>query len=292
MTTRDQIRALVKAHYDRDEYRFGAYVHQIAAREKNEARRHELKALADRVHEVPAEAKPLICDVMPVQFDELVLPDSVAFELEQVALELEHATELEARGIGARRRLLFHGPPGNGKTSAAAALAARLNRTAYIASLPAIVGSHLGESSGRLSKLMIALAAPIVLVLDEIDAIGGERGASKDGAGREYNLIANTLLTLLDQHRAGVLVATTNRLDMLDPALVRRFDDAIEFPAPDTEQMAELARRLCDRLGVEFTVKHMATDAESFDAVTKHVMRVVRRSALTQIVLGKVEAAE
>lgn len=292
MTIHDQMRALVKAHYDGDDARFRQTVIQIAARDKNPDRARQLKLLTERMVELPMDTRPFVSATKPCQFSDLILSDRVTTTLETVALELDNALALELRGIRPRRRLLFHGPPGNGKTSAAAALASRIGRTVYVASLPAIVGSHMGESGARLSKLLGALAAPIVLVLDEIDALGSSRVSSKDAAGREYNTITNTLLTLLDQHDSGVLIATTNRVDILDPALVRRFDDAVEFAAPDSEAKAELAHKLCGRFGVTFTAAHHAADADSFDAVAKHVIALIRERALAEILATKAEAAE
>ena len=94
------------------------------------------------------------------------------------------------------------------------------------------------------------------------------------------NLVVSTLLTLLDAPPAGVLVATTNRLEDLDPAIVRRFDTVIHFDAPAVEHKRILAMQLTERLRVAPVA---VDDCENMDAVTKRVMDTARSLAVAKL---------
>jgi len=98
---------------------------------------------------------------------------------------------------------------------------------AYAVSLPRLISKFVGETGQNLGELFEAIKHDTVVVFDELDAIGSERGNVDSSAGKEQNSSVNTMLTLLDRHEKGVLIATTNRPDMIDagaPASVRRAD--------------------------------------------------------------------
>ena len=138
---------------------------------------------------------------------------------------------------------------------------------AYWVSLPSVVSGFLGATQANLDKLFPVLGDGVALVLDELDAIGQRRGiGDHSGSTREGNAIVNSLLSLMDRQSGGMLIATTNRVDVLDEALVRRFDLVLEFPRPSSADL----RALADILGERFSVD--ACDVESlssFDEVTK-----------------------
>src|SRR5690606_8117480 len=130
--------------------------------------------------------------------------------------------------------------------------------------------------------LPVFLEAGQVLILDEVDAVGSERSGGSDGATREYNTMVASLLGALDRPMGGGLVATTNRLDIIDPAIVRRFDAVVEFPAPTVEQMESLARKLGAKFGVPPMEVSVAT-CRNFDDVEKTVRRVACRRVLDEV---------
>lgn len=280
---RDLVSALIRAHYENDERHFKAVALQAAARDKSEDFKKQVQQLTERPRLLHLNERDsqLVEPVAPVSFDDLVLADGVRSSLEEIAEEHGALVQLMARGLDARRRLLFHGPPGNGKTSAAAALASLLGVSCYAASLPRLVASHLGETAANLARLFPALGAGVCLVFDEVDSIGSTRDAGS-AAAKESAHTVNALLSLLDRTQGGLLVATTNRRDMLDPALLRRFDLELEFPAPSTEERARLAdqlalkHRLVDRSAVYLG------ESVSFDDVTKAVRLAARREALRE----------
>jgi cell division protease FtsH len=145
-------------------------------------------------------------------------------------------------GLGARipRGFLLNGPPGSGKTLLARAVAGEAN-----AAFVAVAGTEftevfVGEGAARVRDLFAQArsVAPAIVFIDEIDAIGAKRGLSADPGSRETDQTLNQILIELDGfgQRAGVVViAATNRADLLDPALVRpgRFDRQITIDLPD-----------------------------------------------------------
>jgi SpoVK/Ycf46/Vps4 family AAA+-type ATPase len=234
-------------------------------------------------HPSLATESSLLEKLAPVRFADLLLPDDIQAELDEVALELEYRGQLSARGLAPRARLLFHGTPGNGKSSCAAALASTIGAEGFCVSIAELSSMFVGGTGSNLSTLFQAMRPTRLIVFDELDAIGAERsGSDGSGASREQNAVVNTLLTLLDRKTPGVLVATTNRLDILDPALVRRFDAQIYFPDPTNQQKLALAERLCEGWKVDVpTVEVLA--AANYDKVHKLCMAHARRRVMAEI---------
>jgi len=314
MSASDTIAQLIRAHYAGSESAFLSASESLARSSKHPQARAALtqeiqagrrsverrrRADAAKVHapesyeatgsklvplppSTPSHASRFLQPVNPVAFAELLLAPHLQSALDEIAVELTYRTHLAERGLRARSRFLFHGPPGNGKTACSSALAQALGIQGYIVSLSDVVSSFLGGTGSNLGDVMKALNSGTLIVFDELDAIGSKRGSGGPdaGAGREQNAIVNTLLTLLDSSKDGVLCATTNRLDIIDPALRRRFDDVIEVPAPSPEQLAQLARQLEARHDIEPVD---IRDCENFDAVTKRVLREARRIVMAEI---------
>lgn len=248
--------------------------------------RRELQPLAP----VPLRANGLLEELPRVTFASLLLEPSLQMLLDEFVIELEYREELALRKLRARNRLLFWGPPGNGKTSCAAALADALDLPAYAVSLPRLIGTHVGETGGNLGQIFQHLTPNTVVVFDEIDAVTSTRGAADQAASKEFNSQVNTLLTLMDRNRSGVVIATTNRPDIIDAAVLRRFDEQIEFPGPSTEQMRSLAMKLTDGYGLPPLDDAYLLDCLNYDAVAKVVEREARRVAMKELLAADVVA--
>ncbi|MCY1060862.1 AAA family ATPase [Nannocystis sp. SCPEA4] len=143
------------------------------------------------------------------------------------------------------RGIIFHGPPGTGKTYFAKAMATAMDATVIIVSGPELKSKWVGESEENLRRVFrqARRSAPAVVVFDEIDAFAHARG-TYEGSGVEHSMV-NQLLTEMDGFRGSesvFVVGTTNCLESLDGALLRpgRFEFLIEIPAPGVQDRREI----------------------------------------------------
>jgi SpoVK/Ycf46/Vps4 family AAA+-type ATPase len=299
---------LMRSHYRGDSQAFRSFALRLARMTKSDLTRKTMLDVIQRGgrdvrnHDgpfqphrppeggtLPQATAGLLEPTTPIPLDELLYEPELRTQLDEIVLEIAHRAELAERNLTPRGRLLFCGPPGNGKTSAASAIAHELDVPAFTVTIPALISKYLGGTGENLNTLFRHVGDGAVVVLDEIDAIGGQRVNPDQAASKEQNSIVNAMLTLLDTHRGGTLVATTNRLDVLDPALIRRFDDVVYFPAPNDAQKAQLMLRLCDRYGIP-TVE--VRDCGNYDAVTKRVTGEARRIVMREILAAKAAADE
>lgn len=285
MATYNQICSLVEAHYANDGRRFKSTVAQIAARMKNQDEANRLLRQTERLLELPQASREHLHALPARCWEEQVLKPEVHQELLRIGVELNHRHELEQRGLGARSRLLFVGPSGNGKTSTAAAFAAHLETTAHCVSLSSLIGQYVGSTGAHLASVFSALPIGALLVLDEIDAIGSRRNVESGGATGEANRIVNTLLGLLDRYQTGIVIGTTNFAEALDPALVRRFDVCLEFPSPSPSECDRLVTQLGSlwRISPSAKDRTMLQGLASYDAVTRTMQSWAREQALREL---------
>lgn len=219
-----------------------------APAERAPARRLKPKAAAKPVM-LPLAALPktLTIETPDLTFSELFLSETTTNALRQVILEHELAAEMIAEGVAPTTKLLFEGPPGTGKTSAAGALATAIGLPFVLVHAHEVVSSYMGESETRLAGIFdYARDNRAVYLLDEIDGMGSARATGDDsGSTRSYNAITTTLLTALERLRGqSIIVAATNRLDALDTATRRRFDVTIPFAMPTHEQRDAIVKRI------------------------------------------------
>ncbi|HEY1100164.1 MAG TPA: AAA family ATPase [Myxococcota bacterium] len=185
------------------------------------------------------------------------------------AADVSAIEELLPRGV------IFHGPPGTGKTHFARAVATALSATLIVVSGPELKSKWVGESEENLRRIFrrARQAAPSVIVFDEIDAFAHARG-TYHGSGVEHSMV-NQLLTEMDGFRRNetvFVIGTTNLLESVDPALLRpgRFEFLIEIPAPDDADRAAICRLYNERQGlalddasIDHLVKRTAGDADT-----------------------------
>ncbi|MFH1391931.1 MAG: proteasome-activating nucleotidase [Candidatus Diapherotrites archaeon] len=174
------------------------------------------------------------------------LTDQVRELDEAVILPLLNPKGFEQLGIEPPSGVLLHGLPGTGKTLLAKAVANKTNSTFISLSGSDLVRKYIGEGS-RLVKDVFKLAVekkPSIIFIDEIDSVGSHRYATSNG-DREVQRTLMQLLAEMDgfEKVEGVkIIGATNRLDMLDPALLRpgRFDRLIEVPGPDEKSREKI----------------------------------------------------
>ncbi len=176
-------------------------------------------------------AAPRRCDTA---WEDLILADNVRWQMEQAMLHAQYRLNTLPKLINRQTgyRLLLSGLPGTGKSMGAEALATALNRPLVKLDLSTVLSKWLGETEKLLGQVFdIAEAAGAVLVLDEAESLLRQRNSGAGGGGGMGTGVAY-MLTRLDRY-SGVLVATTNRIEDLDEAFFRRFDDYVVLPIPD-----------------------------------------------------------
>lgn len=172
--------------------------------------------------------------------EEMVLPESSNAAIEELLEEHRRADVLRSFGMKPSGKVIFHGPPGCGKTLAAEVIAFELDLPLAIVRLDALVSSFLGETAANLRKVFDFIAEyPMVALFDEFDAIGKER--SDSGEHGELRRVVNAVLQMMDAYQGkSLILAATNHALILDSAIWRRFDETIDFPLPNTEQIQQI----------------------------------------------------
>lgn len=261
------IKELLAAYRDRDDLAFRRAASAII--EEEESKRHT--ALARDLRKLLAtgggRSVPVSLDVLPepprdrdsnapladvvtpqlLGLGDLVFPQQLRSRLERVAAEVPHWPALDAAGVPRRNRVLLYGPPGNGKSSIADALAGELGWPLVVTRVDGLVSSYLGETASNLRSLFeFASATSTVVLLDEFDSLGKLRDDPTDHG--ELRRVVNATLQLIESYRGrSLLIAATNTPDVLDTALWRRFDEVVEVPLPTEAGVAELLTRLLGR---------------------------------------------
>ncbi|KAM0681674.1 26S proteasome regulatory subunit 6A [Glugoides intestinalis] len=190
---------------------------------------------------------------------------------EGIVLPLMYPERFKRLNIIPPKGVLMYGPPGTGKTLMARACAAKTNASFLKLAGPQLVQMYIGDGA-RLVRDAFALARskrPCIIFIDEIDAIGIKRSASDKTGDREVQRTMLELLNELDGFTINddiKIIAATNRVDILDPALLRsgRLDRKIEFPLPNVEGRKRIlqihARKMTLASGVNFDELARSTD--------------------------------
>ncbi|MBN3761242.1 ATP-binding protein [Burkholderia sp. Ac-20365] len=221
------------------------------------------------------------------RFTDVILPADIAQRLPAILQEHGRAAELAAFRLSPRHRILLEGPPGNGKTMLAEALAGELAVPLLRVNYSGLIASHLGETGSNLAKAFrYAERAPCVLFLDEFDGIGADRATSDLG---EIKRITNQLLILIDRLPSQcVLICATNLVDQIDAAVLRRFDFRLHIPAPDAEirlrcARAELSPELTPGVDVSYLADRVAQHPfENVAALVQHCREIRRDLVLNR----------
>jgi AAA+ superfamily predicted ATPase len=182
---------------------------------------------------------------------DLVLPEIVSSACAELVEEQQRADLLRAHALEPRNRVLLSGPPGNGKTSLAEAIAGELALPLLVVRYDGVIGSYLGETAVRLARLMEHLRSRrCVIFFDEFDAIGKERGDEHE-TGEIKRVVSSLLLNIDALPPYVVVVAATNHAELLDRAVWRRFQLRLELPLPTREATSSWIKRFESRTGVK-----------------------------------------
>merc|ERR1719330_2263009 len=231
----------------------------------------------------------LILDTLPTEYDSRVkameidekpkedfthiggLNKQITELREAIVLPMTHADKFEKIGIEPPKGVLLYGPPGTGKTMIARATANATKAFFLKLAGPQLVQMFIGDGA-KIVRDAFALAkekSPAIIFIDELDAIGTKRFDSDKSGGREVQRTMLELLNQLDGFSSTAeikVIAATNRVDILDPALLRsgRLDRKIEFPAPTEEARARImqihSRKMTTSKDVNFDELARSTD--------------------------------
>jgi cell division protease FtsH len=189
-----------------------------------------------------ARAKLVSKDTPKTTFADVAGADEAIEELQEIKEFLENPAKFQAIGAKIPKGVLLYGPPGTGKTLLARAVAGEAGVPFYSISGSDFVEMFVGVGASRVRDLFeqAKANAPAIIFVDEIDAVGRHRGAGLGGGHDEREQTLNQMLVEMDGfdvNRGVILIAATNRPDILDPALLRpgRFDRQIVVDRPDLE---------------------------------------------------------
>ncbi|ASJ12945.1 CDC48 family AAA ATPase [Thermococcus thioreducens] len=233
----------------------------------------------------PSALREVLIEMPNVHWEDIGGLDEVKQELrEAVEWPLKYPKAFQRLGIEPPRGVLLYGPPGTGKTLLAKAVATESEANFIGIRGPEVLSKWVGESEKRVREIFrkARQAAPTVIFIDEIDAIAPARGSDMS---RVTDRLINQLLTEMDgiERNSGVVViAATNRPDILDPALLRpgRFDRLILVPAPDEKARLEILKVHTRRvpLAKDVNLRELAKKTEGYSGAD--IEALVREAAL------------
>jgi len=261
MARSDLLIDLVDAEKNGDRARFRVLVEAIIAEER--ANQHHL--VADRLSELittagstdllardasAARVADLLLEVVPRRrLASLHLAPPVASAVAEVVEEHQRGDLLRSHNLEPRSRILLDGPPGNGKTSLAEAIATETMLPFYVIRYEGVVSSFLGETASRLDQAFeFVRTRRCVLFFDEFDAIAKERSDTHETG--EIKRVVSTLLLQIDRLPSHVIVVcATNHAELLDRAAWRRFQLRLAVNAPSRAEATSFLEQLTVRLG-------------------------------------------
>ena len=230
------------------------------------------------------------------RLDELVLESSNLEQISEFIEEFSDAALLRSHSLEPRHTVLLIGPPGNGKTSLAEALATELALPLLALRYDAIVDSFLGETSNRLRRLVeYATLNPCVLFFDEFDAVGKERSDAQETG--EIKRVVSSLLMQMDRLPSHTLVVcATNHPELLDRAVWRRFEMRLTIDRPDRAQLLAWFERFAKTLdgptGISADDFADVMAGENMSAVEAFTLDVRRKLVLARGKLTTTEAIQ
>ena len=268
MPRADLIVSLVKAGSENDQRLLRSTVEALAAEERAKhhhvlAKKLEENLSTTRTNQNNSEVVRsydgghggLLYEIEPRRkIDSLFLEEATLQAVTELIEEQGRKDILRSYGLEPRHRVLFSGPPGNGKTSLAECIASELMVPLFVVRYEAVIGSFLGETSGRLKRLFdFTRTHQCVLFFDEFDTLGKERGDTHETG--EIKRVVSSLLLQIDSLPSHVVVITaTNHAELLDRAVWRRFQLRLNLPAPTLQQKIDWIKKFENRLGLKLGI--------------------------------------
>lgn len=293
MATANQLKMLVKSHFEDNNERFNTIALQIAAHEArlghtnlaNDIRKiiESSKNNKPRLKSIDSNLQGLFLEVYPQErLSDLVVAPQIKERIERIIHEFTYKDKLFKHNLENRRKIMFSGNPGTGKTMTASIIANELKLPIYVVLMDKIVTKYMGETSAKLRQIFDFIEdVPAVYLFDEFDAIGGQRG--KDNEVGEMRRVLNSFLQFIERdHSDSLIIAATNNLELLDQALFRRFDDVIHYQLPtDNEKIQLLKNRLNGNLSKK-EIKELLPELDSLShaEINQACLDVIKTSVI------------
>lgn len=306
MAAAEQIKGLISSYGKSDESRFFSTAMQIAATEARQGHAifaQELKTLIENAKKERSgamlenravalslpkrELNELIEVFAPkIKLSDLVLDNGIKQVLLKLLEEQKRFEDLKKHDLEPMRKLLLTGAPGTGKTMTAQAIAGELNVAVYIIRLDGLMSKYLGESISKLRLIFDTMQSHrAVYLFDEFDSIGSHRNQGHD-IGEVKRVLNSFLINIEKDCSNSIIIAATNLPNSLDTALFRRFDEIIEYPLPNEEQIKEIIQK-CTRLYTFIEKPNYESLAKlalgmNYSDITKACQEVIKHMILTR----------
>lgn len=268
MATANQIKALLKSHYEADKNRFSTIALQMAASEARKGHSslaHEIKSIVEKGKKSPLKIissknnlSDLIFETEPQsRLSHLIASKDLKFRINKILREYLQRNKLQKHGLSHRRKILLTGPPGTGKTMTASVISKELGLPFYVVLMDKMVTKYMGETSAKLRQIFDFIQENMgVYLFDEFDAIGAER--NRDNEVGEMRRVLNSYLQFIEKDESdSFIIAATNNISLLDQALFRRFDDVLLYKLPKKEEIELLVKNKLAGFKLNFQIKNI-----------------------------------
>lgn len=257
-----QILAMLKSRSEGDEELFYSIALQIAAAEARQGHRSVAEEMRAEVVKARASRHRQVVEPISIgaprgelqgllefrethlKLKDVVLDELLVRSITDVVRQQRRRDWLREHGKKPSRRLLFVGPPGSGKTMSAEAIAGELALPLFVIRLEQIISRYMGDTAAKL-RLVFDQSKKHrgVYLFDEFDALGANRTSTNDVA--EMRRVLNSFLQFMEEDAAtdSLIVCATNHPSLLDRALLRRYDQVLEFRAPTAEEIRDIISR-------------------------------------------------
>lgn len=225
------------------------------------------------VNQLFIEEKPLI------KIEDILFDDIRQKQFNDLIKEYRHINILSQYNLPINNKILLHGKTGCGKTMTAKVLSNHLDKKLISVNLGTVVSSKLGETSKNLTSIFKkASREKAILFLDEFDSLGKIRDYDRDSG--EMKRVVNTLLQLIDYiGNETLLVAATNQIQMIDEALLRRFELRMEYTVPSQSLLEQYYTKLLKEFPKEFTQINKVFNI-SFAEAKNHVLYQIKQNII------------
>lgn len=312
MAAAEQIKSLIKSFGDGDDSRFYATAMQIAAAEAKKghvALADELKKLIDNaksgksrfhgivrnmpVNAAQKELSDLLELVQPdVRLKQMVLAPDIIRSIKRILKEQDKLELIRQHNLQPKKKLLFTGPPGCGKTMSAKAIASELAIPLFIIRLDGLISRYMGESIAKLRLIFDAMRQfRAVYLFDEFDSIGTTRTNGNE-VGEIKRVLNSFLLQIEKDDSNSLIIAATNLPEHLDSALFRRFDDIIVYTRPEGPEIRKLYEHRLKELNLDqfFDIDIVTKESEGLSY--SDISRICEDLAKDVLVYGQDEVSQ